>query len=93
MNLEKELGVGLLLREKGNVTMTEFGERLLLYCEVRQELESELLANLKGQNNVLMGELRIGGYSTIMRSKVIPSLQRLLHESPGIQVEFMTREV
>lgn len=93
MNLESDLGVTLLLREKGNITMTEFGEKLLGYCEMRVGVENELLTHIKGHSSEFIGELRIAGYSTIMRSGVIPSLRKLLKGNPGIQLEIATREL
>lgn len=93
MNLEAELGATLLLREKGNVTTTAFGEKLLSYCQLRSGLEQELLSELKNGAKSIQGELRIAGFSSIMRSVVIPSLRKLLATHPGIQLELATREL
>jgi DNA-binding transcriptional LysR family regulator len=93
-NLESELEAILFVRDPSGVQLTERGEALLRYGLTRESLEAELLAEWKGGNaNALGGMLRIGGFSTIVRSIVMPALQRLLERNPAVQLDLKTREL
>jgi DNA-binding transcriptional LysR family regulator len=87
-NLESELRTTLLIRGKSGITLTEAGQKLLRYCRTREQLEAELLNGLSAG-----GILRIGGYSSVMRSVVLEKLEPFLKKNPAIQPHFMTREL
>lgn len=59
-----------------------------------QSLEEEFLSGIHSQNTkALSGLIKFGGFSTVVRSILIPSLKPLILENPEIQVEFLTREL
>ena len=84
-SLEEELNVAVFVRTPRGVQLTEAGARLLQYCQVRQALEQDLLNNLMGGEDGLAGVLRIAGYSSVIRSVVLPALAPLLRDHPRIQ--------
>lgn len=88
-SLEKGLGLTLFVRDRKGIKLTEAGLRLLRYCQVKDHLESELLAELvKAPGGKLGGHLRIAGYSSVLNSVVMPSLAALLRDNPSVQFEF-----
>lgn len=93
-NLEKDLGLTLFLRTTNGVQLTEQGLKVLRYCQTKETLEDELLHDLSAEKmNELSGVIRIGAYSSILRSAVIPSLAGLLNRYPNILCEFQSRQM
>ena len=91
-NLERALGVTLFVRDRKGVTLTAAGERLLRYCQVKEELEGELLAEL-GRRTELAGTLRVAAYSSVLHSVVVPALAPLVRANAGIVLEVAAREM
>lgn len=95
-NLEGAMGVALFVRDKRSVTLTEAGHRLLRYCQVKNALEEEMLSELSDSGNhsgELVGTLRVAGYSSVMRSVILPGLAPFLRQHPKIQLECLTCEL
>lgn len=85
-NLEDALGLTLFVRHPRGVEPTPAGERLLRYCQARFVLEDELVQDLKGEHAAgFGGALRIAGYSTVMRSVVLPALAPFLRDNRRVQ--------
>jgi DNA-binding transcriptional LysR family regulator len=92
--LEEDLSLTLFVRLPRGVQLTEAGERLLRYCQARHSLERELLEQLTGHGQRgLGGVLRIGGYSSAVRSVLMPALAPLLRDNPRIQPHFQNAEM
>ncbi len=92
--LEEELDLTLFVRMPRGVQLTEAGARVLRYCQARFSLEQELLEHLTGRGEVgLGGIMRIGGYSSIVRSVLMPALAPLLRDNPNIQAHFQNAEM
>ncbi len=92
--LEEDVNLTLFVRMPRGVKLTEAGERLLRYCQARGSLEDELLQEMTGgKHQGLGGHLRIAGYSSIVRSVLIPALRALLHEYPLVQPHFQNAEI
>jgi len=93
-NLEEELGLTLFIRTPQGAQLTEQGERLLRYCQTRDSLESELVQELNGtQTSKISGTIRIGCYSSVLRSVILPSLKSLLEKHPQILCNFISRDM
>jgi DNA-binding transcriptional LysR family regulator len=90
-NLEDDLQVTLLIRDPAGPLLTEAGERLLRYCQVNDSLEQEILGRLK--SGAYSGMVRIAGFSSVLRSAIIPSLAPFLRAHPGVHCEFRSYEV
>jgi DNA-binding transcriptional LysR family regulator len=92
--LEEELGTALFVRAAKGVTITEAGQRLLRYCQLKESLESEVLQDLRAApGGELGGIVRIAAYSSVLRSVVLPSLGSWLRRHPGVQCHFFSREM
>lgn len=94
--LEEELDLTLFIRLSRGVQLTDAGDRLLRYCQARSSLEQEVIDQLKGTNTAvegLGGVVRIGGYSSIVRSVVMPALSPLLRANRKVQVHFQNAEM
>ncbi len=92
--LEEDINLTLFVRMPRGVQLTEAGERLLRYCQARNSLEEELLEEMTGnKQDGIGGHLRIAGYSSVVRSVLIPALHPLLMEHPNIQPTFQNAEI
>jgi DNA-binding transcriptional LysR family regulator len=93
-NLEAELGVSMFVRKPRGVELTEAGSRMLRYCQARDLLEKELLEELSGDTKTgLGGVLRVGGFSSVVRSVLLPALTPLLRAHPNVQVHLQNGEM
>jgi len=93
MKLEDDLETTLFIRETKNIILTDSGIKLLKYAQNLQQLEEEILFDLKGNILELAGKIRIAGYSSVMRSLIIPKLQKVLKDNSQIDFEFSTHEM
>jgi len=92
--LEAELGTSLLIREPKGIRFTAAGEKLLRYCQLKASLEAACLADLHDPDSAaLKGTIRVGGYSTLMRSVVLPALGPALSRNPQVTIELFTKEM
>ncbi|MCB0394574.1 MAG: LysR family transcriptional regulator, partial [Bdellovibrionales bacterium] len=92
--LESELGTSLFVRLSTGIRLTPAGESLLQYCRAKERLEQESLDQIKGTNpNELTGVIRIGGFSSVMRSIILPSLAPLLRKNPGLKFQMISKEM
>lgn len=94
LNLEKDLETTLFIREKGNIQLTDAGEKLLRYCEKLYKLQEEVLESIYDDRSTdLVGTVRIGGFSSINRSCVLPALAKLLRENPRLSLSTFSVEL
>ncbi len=94
LNLEKELETTLFIREKGNIQLTDAGEKLLRYCEQVYKLQEEVLESIcDDRSNDLVGTIRIGGFSSVNRSCVMPALAKLLRDNSRVSIAIFSVEI
>lgn len=93
-NLEDQLETTLLIRDRSGLQLTEQGEGLLRYCQTKTQLEAQFIKSIqnKGQST-LAGVIRIGGFSSVMRSVILPSLTPLIINNDGLRVRMVSREI
>ncbi|HET6613652.1 MAG TPA: LysR family transcriptional regulator [Kofleriaceae bacterium] len=92
--LEEDLDLTLFIRMPRGVQLTDAGNRLLRYCQVRQALEEELVQELAGESTAgLGGQVRIGGYSSVVRSVILPALAPFLRKNPHVQPHIQNAEM
>ncbi|WP_374079555.1 LysR family transcriptional regulator [Bdellovibrio bacteriovorus] len=91
--LENELEVTLFIREPRGLKLTEAGERLLRFSSLNQKMEEELLTEFKGSKEELAGSFRLAGYSSVLRSVIIPALSPFLRKNPKVHVDFQSYEM
>ena len=96
-NLEEELATTLLIRDRAGLKLTEDGEKVIRYCKMKREAESALHSELqKGSKSGslgLSGLIRIGGYSSVNRSIVLPALTPLLKQNPALSIRLVSKEM
>lgn len=92
-HLEADLETTLFIREPSGPILTTSGEMLLRYCQTAQSLEEEVLKSLKSTSTNFAGTFRIAGFSSVMRSIIIPSIAPFLRENPEVVCEFKSYEV
>jgi DNA-binding transcriptional LysR family regulator len=93
-NLEEELGTSLFIRERTGIKLTEQGSEILRYCQAKEALELQVTHNIaRGHSKLISGHIRIGGFSSVMRSLVLPALADLLSKNPQVQITFLVREI
>lgn len=85
--LESQLETRLFERSNNTVTLTDTGERLLRYGQQMDALQEELLGDLLSQHH-LAGSLTIAGFSSVIRSVLMPALQALQLAHPELNVHF-----
>lgn len=91
--LEEELQHTLVVRNKTGATLTEAGAKFLAYCEMIESLELEFLEEFTQDNLELKGALRIGTFSTIGRSIVLPTFQKFLRDNSQVHFSYMMKEL
>lgn len=91
--LEDSIEKSLIIRGKSGLSLTEAGKQFLLFAETFEGLEKEYLGNLlQAGEGKLTGSLRIGCFSTIGRSLILPSLEKLLADNPDVEFSFFVKE-
>lgn len=80
IKLEAELETTLFIRDRAGLRLTEAAEALVRYCRCKNALEEEFRGSLRQRESA--GVIRIGGFSSVMQSVVLPSLSDLLVTSP-----------
>lgn len=91
--LEEHLETALFIRDRSSIRLTEAGQQVLRFCQYNEIAESEMLSKLTSSNSELAGALRIGGFSSINRSMILPAIKNLMAENPKLSVHFLTREL
>jgi DNA-binding transcriptional LysR family regulator len=91
--LEEDLGTALFIRDRTSIRLTESGEMVLRFCQLNLSAESELLSKLKDSKEDFAGVLRIGAFSSIGRSLIIPSLRKLMTKNPRLSIQLLTKEL
>ncbi len=93
LNLEAEIESGLFIRDRAGLKITEVGHELLRYCQAKEALEGEFIQQLKAATSAdLAGVIRIAGFSSVMRSVVLPILTTLQADHPALRLEVSSRE-
>ncbi|NQD37723.1 LysR family transcriptional regulator [Permianibacter sp. IMCC34836] len=91
--LEEQLQTKLFLRLPEGVSLTQAGQRLMRFCLMADAAEEELLSDLGATGKALRGVITIAGFSSVMRSVVLPALTALIHANPEARLHFIWDEV
>ncbi|WP_114973006.1 LysR family transcriptional regulator [Rhodoferax ferrireducens] len=84
--LEDELGVLLLDRRDKQFKLTTAGARFLVYAQKLLELQREVKAEM-GSGAPLAVSMRIGAIESVLHSWLIPWLEKLRKDQPGLALE------
>ena len=90
--LEDDLEATLFIREAKTLNLTPTGLDLLNYCNSYKSLEEEFLLKVKGSHE-LAGPIRIGGYSSVLRSLLLPKLSSFLRQHSKVSAELKSYEI
>jgi len=91
--LEEALQATIFIRHPRNLELTASGEKLLLYAREAVQRQEDFLTSFNQYEEKLSGVLRIAGYSSVMRSLIIPALSEFIVENPGVSIEFSSHEM
>ena len=84
--LEVELGVLLLDRRDKQFKLTTAGARFLVYADKLLALQREVKSEM-GSNQPLAVSMRIGAIESVLHSWLIPWLEKLRADHPGLELE------
>ena len=84
--LEEELGVLLLDRGDKQFKLTAAGARFLIYADKLLALQREVKAEM-GSSQPLAVSMRIGAIESVLHSWLIPWLEKLRADHPGMELE------
>jgi DNA-binding transcriptional LysR family regulator len=94
LNLEKELRETLFIREPSGIRLTETGRLLLKCSQERNAIEAEFLDALKNPHgDRISGLARIGAFSTLSRSVLLPKIASFKRAHPEARIQLLTREL
>jgi DNA-binding transcriptional LysR family regulator len=84
--LEDEVGALLLDRQEKQVRLTPAGTRFMVYAQKFLELQKELKVEM-GASSSLAATLRLGAIESVLHSWLIPWLELLRRDQPGLELE------
>ena len=84
--LEREVGVKLLQRDRRMVLPTPSGRQLMVYAEKLIGLRSEMLAVI-GDRSAMRGVLRLGVAETIVHTWLTQLIKSVNHAYPNLSLE------
>lgn len=84
--LEEELGILLLDRRDKQFKLTVAGARFLVYAQKLLELQREVKAEM-GSGATMAMSMRIGAIESVLHSWLIPWLEKLRSDHPGLELE------
>lgn len=93
LKIEQEVGCKLLIRGNDGIGLTEQGKLLFQYVSEQQAREQDVLNNISGRSAIANGIVRIGAFSSVMRSVIMPSLIPLINSPHQLKAEFYSREL
>src|ERR1700749_2091559 len=84
--LEREVGVKLLQRDRRMVLPTPSGRQMMVYAEKLIKLRSEMLAVI-GDRSAMRGVLRLGVAQTIVHTWLSQLIKSVNHAYPNLSIE------
>jgi DNA-binding transcriptional LysR family regulator len=84
--LEVELGALLLDRRDKQFRLTVAGGRFVIYARQLLELQREIKTEM-GSGQTMQASLRIGAIESVLHSWLIPWIEKLRAEQPGLELE------
>lgn len=86
-SLEKNMGFSLFIRVKNKIELTNEGRRILNQVNLLLASEHKLLNEINKINNVDVGLIRIGSFSSASNRFVPPIIRAFLLEYPNTKIE------
>jgi DNA-binding transcriptional LysR family regulator len=93
LNLESDLGITLFVRDRSGLKLTEDAQELVRYCQFKNKMEEEFTSKIKSKDaKQLGGVLRVGGFSSVLRSLFLPAISDLLFKN-NVRLQILNREI
>ncbi|AIR60441.1 LysR family transcriptional regulator [Cedecea neteri] len=90
--LERQLGVRLLLRSTHGLTPTEAGSNFYEHARRTLSAADEAVTSTRGLSATLTGRLRVSGPVTFVRLHIMPHLADFLAEHPALDVDMFLED-
>jgi DNA-binding transcriptional LysR family regulator len=92
---EESMGAILIQRGTPDFSLTSAGQEVLHYGRRKKALLDDLRCKLKPATagSTLAGMLRLGAFSSVLRSVIMPSLAALFRSNENMSVEYFSKEV
>lgn len=85
--LEQELGVELLVRQQGQIELTDIGARLVQRAKSMLGMADAMRLEAADARNLMLGTLRIGSFGPTSSQRLLPTILRAFRAAyPGIEV-------
>ncbi len=91
--LEDILQATVFIRQPRSLSLTAAGERLLVFAKSQLAQERDFLSQFDQYQDQPAGSFRLAGFSSVMRSMIIPQLAPLMRKNERIQVEFSSHDM
>lgn len=86
-SLEREYGFSLLTRGRSGIHLTTNGERILTYMNAMLKIEKEMQQEIANLNGLIVGEVRIGTFSSVSAQWLPEILQHFKSQYPNIDIQ------
>ena len=93
LNLEEVIAARLFIRDPAGIRLTIAGEEMLRYCISRQRMEQDVVTKIATGNQSAIGFLKIAGFSSVVRSVILPVLSQYILENRQVQLEVSSCEI
>lgn len=91
--LEDVIQSSVFIRNPRSLELTASGEKLLVYAKEITQMQEDFLSDFDQYDKELSGVVRIAGFSSVIRSMIIPQLAELIGDNPRILIEFSSHEM
>ncbi|TNF69532.1 MAG: LysR family transcriptional regulator [Gammaproteobacteria bacterium] len=86
--LEEKLSISLFIRSRKGMQLTEEGKALLRYCQATRMLEKDCMDQIYGTDEKSIIRIKITAPSSIMNTRIIPSMLTVLKKYPNLRITF-----
>ncbi len=90
---EESMGSILVYRGTPSFSLTTAGMEVLSYGRRKKALLDDLRCKLNSARGPLSGTLRLGAFSSVLRSVIMPALSELFRTHSGMRAEYFSKEV
>ena len=91
--LEESIHSNVFIRNPRSLELTASGEKLLVYAKQMTLMQEDFLSTFDQYDKEISGVIRVAGFSSVMRSLIIPSFKKIIVDHPRISIEFSTHEM
>jgi len=90
--IEESLQTAVFIREPRSLALTESGEKLLVYAKQAIEMQRNFLEGFDQYQDEPSGVIRVAGFSSIVRSIIVPKLAPFMRKHSKVRIDFSSHE-